>query len=189
MVFWCLEAPSLQAPRFPSLFLPRSCFTYFRDQHWFADRPTHFLLHFRSNAHSHFVIAAISFQCWSRKYVKLGRGARSFEGRSLFLALRLYFDYSPISAWMDEGEVTRWGNCEKVRSDQGNISIGGMASFKRSRKVSSIKKCFIRSDFDQTAWIVVVLFISCTLKSWPHGLWSVQPQNPGLNSHRILNYS
>jgi hypothetical protein len=88
MIFWCLEPLSFRAPFFASLFLPRSCFTYFRNQHWFADRPTHFPRHFRSNAHSHFAIAAIFCRCWSRKYVKHEhgrkregkRGARSFVG-------------------------------------------------------------------------------------------------------------
>jgi hypothetical protein len=75
--------PSLRALRFLSLFLPRSCFTDFRDQHWFANRPTHFLLHFGSNAHSHFAIAAISCQCWSRKYVKLERGMKKDAEREL----------------------------------------------------------------------------------------------------------
>jgi hypothetical protein len=65
----------LRAPRSPSLFIPRSSLTYFRDQHWQEIAAITKCECAFDRKRTRKWVGRSANQCWSWKYVKLKRGA------------------------------------------------------------------------------------------------------------------
>jgi hypothetical protein len=108
------ERPSkLRAPRFPSLFIPGSSLTYFRDQHWQEIAAiTKCKCAFDRNWGRKGVGRSAN-QCWSWKYVKLERGIKTDGKRGAWqCGIRKPFKYFLdlyIFEYWDDGFVRDFG--------------------------------------------------------------------------------